>query len=168
MHRSQRSCKSQPLAAELSLHSTPPSFLSACPPINADMEHKEGKLDEQFQALAAAAQRTALFAGVAIHVNGITTPSHLVSLLRSLSLWAPQHAAPVRPAPLLIASEAQSLPHALRHVPITQAAARLAPGALDVRSPSASPALVPRPPGAEAPHGPARRHLPQLLPPQHR
>lgn len=37
-----------------------------------------GPLQEQFQAQAAGLQRSQLFAGVAIHVNGLTSPSHLV------------------------------------------------------------------------------------------
>lgn len=45
------------------------------------MAHKIGKLGEQFQANAAEVQRTQLFQGVAIHVDGVTTPSHLVRLV---------------------------------------------------------------------------------------
>lgn len=44
----------------------------------AYMAHKERKLEEQFQAAAAGQQRTRLFEGVAIHVDGFTNPSHLV------------------------------------------------------------------------------------------
>lgn len=41
------------------------------------MEHKELKLAEQFEASALAqAPASRLFAGVSIHVNGLTTPSH--------------------------------------------------------------------------------------------
>ena len=47
----------------------------------AYMAHKEHKLGEQFHAAAAALpgqQRTRLFERVAIHVDGLTNPSHLV------------------------------------------------------------------------------------------
>ena len=49
----------------------------------AYMAYKEQKLAEQFDANAAAAQRTQLFAGVSIHVNGFTRPSHLVGARQS-------------------------------------------------------------------------------------
>ena len=44
----------------------------------AYMALKEAKLQEQFLAQAAGEQRTQLFAGVRIHVDGFTQPSHLV------------------------------------------------------------------------------------------
>ena len=62
----------------------------------AYMAHKERKLEEQFQAAAAALpgqQRTRLFEGVAIHVDGFTNPSHLVRAWEGRQLG---HAMPCR------------------------------------------------------------------------
>lgn len=49
------------------------------------MSGKINKLEEQFAANQAGQQKSELFAGVGIHVNGLTTPSHLV---RGRCQWA--------------------------------------------------------------------------------
>lgn len=62
------------------------------------MGHKVSKLQEQFAAQQGTEQRSTLFAGISIHVNGYTVPSGLVSrLCRQLLATVPAPPWPATP-----------------------------------------------------------------------